>query len=414
MYKKIGMISSLCLLGVVLIACHGNTKKQKSPPQKTPVTVIKVKKERISIPHASVGSIVSLQNPEIKAQVTGQITQIYVRAGDPVFQGQLLAQMMDTRQQNKLQQEEANLEAAQAKLKEKTYTAEQYKYLVGQGAASELQYKQAVTAMEVAKASVSSAQHAVEMAQDNVNRAMIKAPIMGHVQAVYASVGEFVQPGEKLFKLVNRTMLQARLPFSEKDADRFHVGQNVTIISRASPNIRYQGTVTEIEPAINPNNRSFFVLVHFADNAGWHVGASTHAQVYLDVKQSVFIVPKASVVLTSKGDVLYTLKDGKAYEHKVNIVYAWDQEAAIESDIPNGAEIVVDGANYLSNGSLVEIKGKHNETAATQSSGDKNPGKNNNNKTDGDSTAQTSTMNQHAKQMMRSAALTPKFPRVYS
>tara|TARA_B100000508_G_C11455178_1_gene276361 strand:+ start:337 stop:1467 length:1131 start_codon:yes stop_codon:yes gene_type:complete len=349
------------LLGISLSACGWfggakHKKKEASSVQTLPVTVMEIKKQPIKVVFQSVGSLITKNNPLVKALVTGHVVSIKVHSGAEVKKGELLMKLSDKR---------ANIayQKALANEKEKSYVEQRYRTLAEKGIVSKIQYQQALTSFEVAKQGLLAA-------KEDVERANIVSPIDGYVEHVYVSIGDVVSPGDKLASIVNSKELEARLPFSQSQVNLLKIGQPVQIFSPASPDYMLKGSIDAIAPSINPNNRSFDVIVKFDNNQNvWRIGASSHAAIELEKAGSGFVVPKESLVLSNGGDTVFVAKNGKAVAVKnVEVVNSQDGAVTIDSpDLKTGDLVIVDGAPYLSNGAPIAIKGQKPNTSASSS-----------------------------------------------
>jgi membrane fusion protein, multidrug efflux system len=352
-------------LSASLVACgfgHDKKKKDGASAQALPVTVLEIKKQPVEILFQSVGSFFTTNSPIVKAQTTGEVKSINVQAGAEVKKGDLLVQLGDKRA-------EIEYQKALASQNEKQYIEERYKKLAAKGIVSQVQYQQALASLKVA-------QQGLLAAKENVDRAKIDSPIDGHVEQIYVSVGDLVSPGSKVASVVNSKMLEARLPFSQSQVSMLKIGQAVEIFSPTSPDYVLKGSIDAITPSINPENRSFDVIVKFSNAQNvWRIGASNYAAISLEEKGTGYFIPKESIVLGNGGEQVFVARNGKAVEIKdIKILSTQGQMDAIDAPgLKEGDLIIVDGAPYLSNGSAITIQGKKPTPAAATPSKAKAP-----------------------------------------
>ena len=103
--------------------------------------------------------------------------------------------------------------------------------------------------MNVAEANVKSAQAMVDAAQLNVGYTVVLAPIDGQLSNVSLQPGQFVQPGQSLFYLVNTQEKWIVANFKETQLDKMRVGQKVTVKIDAYPGEEFEATITNFSPA---------------------------------------------------------------------------------------------------------------------------------------------------------------------
>lgn len=103
--------------------------------------------------------------------------------------------------------------------------------------------------VNVAEANVKRAQAMVDEALLNVSYTVVRAPIDGQLSEVNLQPGQFVQPGQSLFYLVNTQDKWVVANFKETQLDKMRVGQKVTIEIDAYPGDEFEGTITNFSPA---------------------------------------------------------------------------------------------------------------------------------------------------------------------
>ena len=366
-FHRITCIIAIALTCAFMISCSKNKSKAAAAAQQTtPVAVITAKLQNLQIKYQSSGSLTPVTNPTLKSEVSGRVTQVRTFDGAAVKTNQILATLDHKKQQIAYLQAKAQLISARATVKEKELEARSKYILMQKGVTSKISYAQSAATLEVAEARLKVDEQNLLQAENELSSTIIRSPISGHVETVYASQGESVTPGTPLFKLINRSLLQARLPFSEKRASDFKIGQKVHLLSPATPGKEYVGQITAITPSINPLNRSLDVIVTFNSDGLWHSGASIQGNVFLEQQVSSIVVPVESIVLQSNQSFVFTVVNGQAVPHVVQVVEQSGGNAAISSDIVAGDIIVTHGAQYLSQGSPVTIQGQSTRGKTSQ------------------------------------------------
>lgn len=137
------------------------------------------------------------------------------------------------------QEAEKNLEILK---NQQQATASQRNAAVSQTEISEKQ-------VSVAEANLKSAQAAVDAAKLNLDYTVVTAPIDGQLSEVDIQPGQFVQPGQALFYLVNTDKKWVVANFKETQLDKMELGQKVKIDVDAYPGMDLEGTVTAFSPA---------------------------------------------------------------------------------------------------------------------------------------------------------------------
>jgi len=243
------------------------------------------------------GSIELQQKQEVAAKDTRILRQLYVKTGDQVKAGQLLAVMDCLAEERSLTDARASLateevdyqslispsgedlaigkaDFEQARTsydnKQKDYQRKEALYTAGAISAQEMETaRQELATAEAAflkaqknydilcngpraaerkaaEAKLSRAQTAVQAAEEEISRYIIKADMDGTVLNLENEPGDMIKAGDKFITIGQPQRLQVRVGISEADASRVKPGQKVIIEAAALPGKKFSGTVTEV------------------------------------------------------------------------------------------------------------------------------------------------------------------------
>ncbi|MEN9337409.1 MAG: hypothetical protein RLZZ500_2396 [Bacteroidota bacterium] len=101
----------------------------------------------------------------------------------------------------------------------------------------------------VAQANINRAKAALEAAELNLSYTVVTAAIDGQVSKIALQVGQFVQPGQSLFYIVNNNEPWVVANFKETQLNKMVEGQKVTIKVDAFPDDEFTGTIVSFSPA---------------------------------------------------------------------------------------------------------------------------------------------------------------------
>lgn len=257
------------------------------------------------------GYVVAHHKIAVGAKVMGRVNWIGVEKGDAVQSGQVLVRLEDSEFRAQVNQANANLAAAQARLDQlKTGSRPQEKFrdkaavlqaeanlkmaeaeyqrsekLYRDGVVSKSELDNALGRRDTAAALVEAARQssamtdlgpraeeiraadaqvqqmkaALDYAQTQLAATEIKAPVSGTVLQRIVERGEMVSPSAfggsgartSVVDLADLTDLQIELDISQSDFARLKMGQRAEIIPEAYPNLRYTGFIEEIAPEAN-------------------------------------------------------------------------------------------------------------------------------------------------------------------
>ncbi|QDO92680.1 HlyD family secretion protein [Formosa sediminum] len=147
------------------------------------------------------------------------------------------------------QQYEQALAAKQEAEKQLEILQTQQKARASQSNAASHQTTISKKQVTVAEAQIKLAEAQLSAAVQNLNYTYVTAPIDGQLASVKVQSGQFVQPGQSLFYLVNTKDKWVVANFKETQLEKMTVGQKVSITVDAYPDFEFEGIVSNFSPA---------------------------------------------------------------------------------------------------------------------------------------------------------------------
>ncbi len=192
------------------------------------------------------GMVESDNNVLIPARTFGVIKKIYVKKGQEVKKGQMLAAMDGAIVENSLSELEINMELASTMY-------ERQKRLWDKKIGSEVQFLQAKTNKEALEKRLAATREQYMLTK-------VIAPISGTVDEVMIKEGEAVNPGFGTIRIVKLSDLKITANLSEKYTGNIRVGDSLTV-SIPVLNRDFVSVVRSVARVINPKNRTFPIEV---------------------------------------------------------------------------------------------------------------------------------------------------------
>jgi multidrug efflux pump subunit AcrA (membrane-fusion protein) len=286
----------------------------------------------------------------------------------------------------------ANFESAEAQARLATADAQRYANLVSSGDVSRSAFEKARTQQETAEAQanasrqqlegalnaarqsyqvISSSQSSLDAVGAQVAQAekgladtYIRAPFDGFVSDRPVSAGEYVALTNKIATVVRVKTLKLQLQTPEQRAARAQLGMPVLAQVSAYPDRQFEGKVSAINPAVDPNSRVFVLEARFAnpDNA-LRPGMFSTARVVLPGGEDAVFVPSKAVVRdkTTDSNFVYVVDHGQAHMRVVLVGEALGDSIRVRSGLSGNESIVVTNQSQLFDGAAVQ------EHAATSS-----------------------------------------------
>ena len=188
-----------------LASCGGDAEQaaQQQAPPPMPVTTYTVAKEEVSTTDTYPGVVVALNEVDLRAEVGGYITAIYVKDGQQVTRGQRLYEIDRTNYQAAYNSTKANLDMAMANQQKAEKDAQRYTNLAKQQAIAQQRVDYALTDLANASSQVAAAKANLATAQANLNRSVITSPLTGTIGISQVKLGALVSPGSTLLNTVS-------------------------------------------------------------------------------------------------------------------------------------------------------------------------------------------------------------------
>ena len=297
------------------------------------------------------GDVSTKQNVLIYPEMAGTLQKVYVKKGDRVSKGQLLATIDDGGMSSQLSQLKS-----QATLAKTTF--ERQERLWKQNIGSEIQYLQAKTNYE-------SSENMVSQAQSQLGKSSIRAPFSGIIDNVIKDQGTVVAPGQgsEVFRLVNLSDM-----FIEVEVPETYLGSVVkgkeALVYFPVLDDSITTKIRETGNFINPTNRSFEVEIPVPNKEG-KIKPNLTAKVNLNdyTNENAILIPTSIISENAEGDqyVFVAMEpnaDNEAVVKRTIISTGKTQGAKIEvlTGLEDGNLIIKEGARSVKDGQKVKIK----------------------------------------------------------
>lgn len=344
--KFIKYFSLIIITMFLTVSCgkkENNNKTQTA--EAIPIEVTLVKKSSIDREVELVGNLLAWREANLGAQTTARIQKIYVDAGSRVKEGDLLFEMDDT-------------QLAQAKIQYQVAkdNYDRLKPLYETGSISQSQFDQVKAAYETAEKTY----------QLLLTNTQFRAPFSGVVTAKRLNDGEvfLLAPGgagaPTIVSLMQINPLKLILNVSENNLKDVKLNQTVEIRSDIFPNEVYKGSISRINPAVNPASRTFEVEVKIP-NPDEKLKPGMYVRAKILIGKTEGIIVNRSAALKQLGSTAYygfIVKDNIAKRVDLTLGKEFDSQVEITSGLNEGDYLVTRGQGLLKDGSKVEIKAK--------------------------------------------------------
>ena len=291
------------------------------------------------------GKVDADQNVTISPQMPGAVKAIYVKEGDNVGAGQVLAEIDDQVMRQGVEELKTQLALAQ-----QLFTKQEN--LWKQNIGSEVQFLQAKTQKE-----------ALEQKMRTMNEQLalyrITSPISGSVDEVNVKLGQVIAPGVPTFRVVNTSRLKVEAEVAERFAGSVKEGSHVVV---HFPDLKKDvpEKIAFRSKAINPLNRTFTVQVNLDEQtAEYHPNMIAVLKITDYQKNNALVVPVNVVQESEEGAYVFVVDRAgntpTAKRTAVELGQSYNGRVEIVNGLQPGDEVVTTGFEDLNNGVVLSI-----------------------------------------------------------
>lgn len=295
-------------LGLLLLPalCLGLGGCDRGETEEVQADTARVERQDLEIRAEASGQIEPLRVVEVKSRVGGELRRITVETGDEVSQGTLIAEIDPRDLRNALEQAEADIALARARVETTAAQRRRAESLAQAGVLSEQDLENTQLEETNARAQFVKAQTNLELAREKMGDVAIRSPISGTViektveqGQIIASASGNVSGGTTLVKMADLSTVQARALVDETDIGQVQPGRPAQVTVEAYPGRIFRGQVEKIEPqaVVEQNVTMFPVLVRLA-NPERLLKPGMNAEVSIEIadRTGVVAVPNQAVV----------------------------------------------------------------------------------------------------------------------
>ncbi|HEX3033018.1 MAG TPA: efflux RND transporter periplasmic adaptor subunit [Bacillota bacterium] len=424
--KKLLIISSAVLFVLLII---GLNIYRNGQAETVTAQVFQVKQDKIEENVLVSGKVEAVSRQDVIARSNSQVEDVLVREGDKVKAGQLLLSLDTQELVRNVQREQANVAMQQANLAkaqgpsrpqevaqdraavqraQALYDAAKTKYERNQtllqggvisqetldnsytefvGAQTELNSaKQRLSlrlagdtreSLQALKAMVSQAQVALDLAEEQLAQAEVRAPLDGVVLSLEAEKGRYVTVGTVLATVGDTSRLRVKADVSESDGGSVQVGQQVKIKASALREEEFAGRVSQVGAAARTktsgsgeetNVQVTVEITKFSERL--KPGYTVDLTITTASRQSALLIPYDAVMEKNKLKEVFVVESGKAQKKTVATGFGNALYVTVDKGLKKGDKVIVSPSEQVKNGSVIKETPYEAEPANGDKKGD--------------------------------------------
>ena len=337
------------VVAAVLAAPMAVFGQMEMPPARVEVATAELR-EMAPVVEVS-GTVMSLNDARIAAEIEGVLTWI-ANVGDAVDAGDVIARIEPRLMQVALKRAQANVARLEADLRYREQQLRRAEELAASNNASATLLDESTAQRDQASHQLADARAQLERARGDLDRTEIRAAFAGHVTDRLASVGEYVDVGENILRLVDTHRMEVALPAPIALTAFIRPGLEVAVRNGAVERLHPVRAVVPVGDAV-----SRMVEIRLSTGDGdWLVGTPVQVSLPSDSPVTTVAVPRDALVERGGQAFIFRVADdGKAEQITAAIRSTVGLWVGVTNGIDAGDQVIIRGAERLAPGQAIEI-----------------------------------------------------------
>ncbi len=345
---------TIAFVGLALWSCN-DQQNNFTADVAVPVTIQEVTKDNIQEIFTATGTIMSEYETILKNEASGEYyLQINPRTGkkfkmgDRVLKGEVIIKTEDVEYENNVNIEGAKIDLDISKME---YEKQQALYEKG-----------GVTLREKVTGEKSwvTAQKTYENALISLDKMKIKAPFDGVITDLpYFSQGVKIEQGQEVLQLMSYKEMVMDLMLPESQISHISLNQMAWITNYALPEDTLKGSLKEMSPAIDTESRTFKGRLYIQNpESKLRPGMFVKADVVVDKKDSVIVIPKDAILSRSGGKVVFVARNETARERRITTGMEQNGKVEVTEGLGLEERLIIKGFETLKDRSKIKVLNK--------------------------------------------------------
>ncbi|HWU89377.1 MAG TPA: efflux RND transporter periplasmic adaptor subunit [Kofleriaceae bacterium] len=328
-----------------------------------PVQTATAEKKDVPIWLEGLGTVAAFQQVTVRPQVDGRLDKVLFVEGQPVKQGDVLAQIDPRPFQVQLHQAQGALARDQAQLETARRNLDRYQGLRAQQLVAQQQVDEIAGQLGALEGSVKIDRAQVESAQLQLDYAQVKAPLDGITGVRLVDAGNLIKANDPTGIVVITAIHPAAVLFTVPQdrlgpvaAAMARGDVTVEVWNRDSTKQLATGKLAVLDNQVNQTTATLRLkaLVPNPSRALWP-NAFVKARMLVETRAGALVVPSVAIQRGPAGTYVYIVgPDKTAVMKPVTVGLLAGEQAIIEKGLGGGERVVIEGQNQLRPGGRVE------------------------------------------------------------
>ena len=302
------------------------------------------------------GSLDPEWQAEVAAKVDGRLEKVYVKEGDSVRRGDVLAVLEQADTDANLLSAKGSYLDAQTSLRKAETDLARYEKLYATGAVSQQVVDDYRYARDNASAKLEAARGNLQSMESKSRGTVLVAPADGIISKRYYQEGYYAKAGTPIFAVADISMLKTTIHIPEGQVASVKVGNEATVTLPAYPGKKIIGKVTRIAPVADLPAHTFSAEVSVPNSEGLLAGVYANVALTGTPKANMLTIPVNAIVMRDDQQTVFVADEKGVVQRKVlTIGYSDDKVAEVLDGLTEQDLIVVEGHNKLREGSKIDL-----------------------------------------------------------
>ena len=353
----------LLITAVMLASCSVNKAESKGPPP-IQVSTIDVKTGSATYFDEYPSTIVALNQVDLRPEVSGYITEIFVQDGQRVTKGMKLYGFDQQQYQGAYDQARANLNVAKANLAKAQQDADRYADLAKNDAVARQTLEHSIADLESARMQVAAAEATVKSVETNLRYSVIYAPFDGTIGISQVKLGSAVTTGQTLLNTISSDdPIGVDCAVDEKQISRFNTllqspsngkDSTLTIVLPDQSIYPYPGRLSFLDRAVDPQTGTIRVRVIVPNPKRiLKPGLTCNLRIQTTSASATMLIPYKAVTEQMGEYFVFAVKDNRVAQHRVTLGMNIKDMVVVNDGLQPGDQIVTEGMQRLRENTIV-------------------------------------------------------------
>lgn len=344
--KIIIAAAGIAVLAAIVIPRILKPKEQIAASSLPVVSLEKPEMGAIELQSALTGVVEPSDIVYIIPKMAGEVTDVYVKAGDMVQEGQPLCKI-DTKQ---VDSAKIALDTAAISLQDANINLDRMRVLFDSGDISKQQFEQVESSAKLAKLQYDSAKLSYD---HQVEYSSITAPIGGLIESCNVEIHDNVSQQDVICVVSGEGTKAVSFQVSERVVKGLSVGNLIKIQKNGSD---YQGVITEVSTMVDSDTGLFKVKASIDGSDALATGSQVKLYVTSEKAENVITIPTDAVYYEGGQPKVYIYRNQAVHEQPVELGIYSSKKAEVKSGLTLDDNVIVTWSSELFEGSQVELQ----------------------------------------------------------